>query len=79
MLVVYHPSQLVKINRSLDLDQEFGLIWVDLEELLSSRATFPCYSDWILTCLLVYLMVYSFSLTYNQVPKKEILVQCRTN
>ena len=62
MLVVCPPPQLVKGDGSLDLDQEFGLKWVDLEEFLSSRETFPSYSDGILICLIVCLLVYTFLL-----------------
>ena len=69
----------MKVDRSLELDQKFGLKWIDLEELLSSRETFLSYSDGILVYLLVCLIVYTFSLAHNQVPKKEVLVQCRTN
>jgi len=75
MLAVCPPPQFVKVDGSLYLDQEFRLEWVDLEEFLSSRETFPNYSDGTLVCLIVY----ALPLTHNQVPKKEVLVPCRTN
>jgi len=34
------PPQLGKVDRSLDLDQEFGLKWVDLEEFYSLERLF---------------------------------------